>query len=170
MLGLVYGGSGSGKSAWAEERLLDLSRSGSRVYLATMRPEGGEERILRHRRRRQDRGFATLECYGTLIGLAPPPGTSLLLECAGNLLANLMFDSPGQGEAAELAWQGITGLGERVDNLLVVSNDIFADGGEVTPAVRDYQVALAWLNRRLAQAAAEVVEVVAGYPVYFRRA
>jgi adenosylcobinamide kinase/adenosylcobinamide-phosphate guanylyltransferase len=81
-----------------------------------------------------------------------------------------MFDSPGQGEAAELAWQGITGLGERVDNLLVVSNDIFADGGEVTPAVRDYQVALAWLNRRLAQAAAEVVEVVAGYPVYFRRA
>ena len=36
---LVYGGSGSGKSAWAERELLARAR-GRAVYLAAMEPSG----------------------------------------------------------------------------------------------------------------------------------
>ena len=68
---LVYGGSGSGKSAWAERRLLSLAgrEPGRAVYLATM-SAGGEEaraRIDRHRAMRARHGaeagleFITLE-------------------------------------------------------------------------------------------------------------
>ena len=37
MMYLVIGGSGSGKSAYAEKRMME-EPDGSRIYLATMRP------------------------------------------------------------------------------------------------------------------------------------
>ena len=74
MIQLITGGSGSGKSVYAENWLI---RQGSReacgkekpfLYIATMRPFGQESRqkILRHRNQRAGKGFATLECYQDL--------------------------------------------------------------------------------------------------------
>ena len=88
MLTLVIGGSASGKSEYAEQRVLSLD--GARIYIATMQPYGkeAEERILKHRQMRKNKGFETIECYTGLQDLNIPPGSNVLLEDLGNLMAN----------------------------------------------------------------------------------
>lgn len=73
MMELVTGGSGSGKSAYAEDRICALyeeyRKTGKKeqklYYIATMYPYGTEteEKIADHRRRREGKGFRTLEWY-----------------------------------------------------------------------------------------------------------
>ena len=61
MVILVIGGSGSGKSEYAEGRCVQLNTK-EKLYIATMEPFGEESlaRIARHRRLRQGKGFDTL--------------------------------------------------------------------------------------------------------------
>lgn len=62
MVTLVTGGSGSGKSEYAEGLLLDC-KDCTRYYVATMEAWGeeGKARVLRHRRLREGKGFITIE-------------------------------------------------------------------------------------------------------------
>ena len=78
MMELVTGGSGSGKSAYAESAVCRLHRllcrkTGERTplyYIADMVPYGREteEKIANHRRMRAGKGFRTLEWYQDLSG------------------------------------------------------------------------------------------------------
>ncbi|MDO4488845.1 MAG: bifunctional adenosylcobinamide kinase/adenosylcobinamide-phosphate guanylyltransferase [Eubacteriales bacterium] len=63
MLVMVSGGSGSGKSSYAEKFICDIARDCSRFYLATMPVYGEEGRqiVERHRAMRADKGFTTIE-------------------------------------------------------------------------------------------------------------
>ena len=98
MLHLVIGGSGSGKSAYAE-RLMMEEPENSRIYLATMRPwdEECREKIKKHQEMRRGKGFSTIECYGRVRDLPVPWGSSVLLECMGNLLTNVFYDQNNNG-------------------------------------------------------------------------
>ena len=89
VVALVTGGSGSGKSAWAEGLSCALC-PGPKRYLATMRPFGEEaqRRIARHRAMRANKGFDTLECPDGLDGLPISPSDTVLLEDLSNLAAN----------------------------------------------------------------------------------
>ncbi len=62
MIVLVTGGSGSGKSAFAEDRVLSFGEA-RRIYIATMYPFDMEskKRISRHRNMRAGKGFETVE-------------------------------------------------------------------------------------------------------------
>ena len=64
MITLVTGGSGSGKSAYAEDVLTGFG-SCERIYIATMFPfdEESHQRIARHRQMRAEKKFSTIECY-----------------------------------------------------------------------------------------------------------
>ena len=75
MFHLITGGSGSGKSEYAEsevERLAHLTESKEKYYIATMFPYGEEtlQKIRRHQQMRVGKGFVTLECYTDLYRLA----------------------------------------------------------------------------------------------------
>ncbi len=75
MFHLITGGSGSGKSEYAEsevERLAHLTESEEKYYIATMFPYGEEtlQKIRRHQQMRAGKGFVTLECYTDLYRLA----------------------------------------------------------------------------------------------------
>ena len=61
MIHPVTGGSGSGKSAYAEQCILDFGGT-RRVYIATMQPFGaeGQARIARHRKMRAAKQFSTM--------------------------------------------------------------------------------------------------------------
>ena len=65
MLIYVYGGSGSGKSAYAEQRIV-ASGEKKRYYVATMEPFGteGRRRIARHRALREGKKKAKLAELG----------------------------------------------------------------------------------------------------------
>lgn len=64
MMILVTGGSGSGKSAFAEDQVVSFGEA-ERVYIATMFPfdEESKKRVQRHRNMRSGKGFETIECY-----------------------------------------------------------------------------------------------------------
>ena len=61
MMVVVTGGSGSGKSAYAESLFQEFS--GEKIYIATMQvyDEEGKEKVARHRKLREGKGFLTIE-------------------------------------------------------------------------------------------------------------
>lgn len=166
MTALVYGGSGSGKSAWAEELCIRLGER--RLYLATMEPRGEEaaERVRRHREQRADKGFDTLEHYGDPRAVMMPQAYDcLLLECGGNLVSNLLFGGDPPANPEEALFEGVRMLAGRVSNFVFVTNDVFADGVSHEDGTARFAHCLAGLNRRVAAWADAVVEVVCGLPI-----
>lgn len=166
MFTLVIGGAASGKSEYAEGRVLALP--GRRIYLATMHPwdEECRGRIARHRLLRRDKGFETVERYTDLAGADIPPGANVLLECMSNLVANELYDPKGGGEEAVL--RGVDALLSRCAHLTVVTNEVFSSGGTCGEGTLPYLRALANINRRLAARADAVAEIVCGLPNYLK--
>ena len=70
MLHVVTGGSGSGKSEYAE-KLIAESALHRRIYVATMMvwDDEGRKRVRRHREMRSGKGFITIEHYTGLSSL-----------------------------------------------------------------------------------------------------
>lgn len=169
MLLFVLGGSGSGKSAWAEERIVQ-SGIGRRAYIATMEPFGaeGQARIARHRAMRAGKGFTTLERTTDLAGLPVEPGCAALLEDLTNLFANEWFTVSREG-AADRVLAGIRRLRDAAALTVVVGNDLFGDGLDYDGDTRTYLLALADLHRRVAAEADGVYEVVCGIPICHRK-
>ena len=175
---LITGGSGSGKSAYAERTLLSRmppEGGGRAVYLATMENTGPEAaaRVARHRAMRARHGeaagrtFVTLEQPVDLGGAAVLPGDFVLVEDLGNLLANELWSPAGAGRVGAEAriLSGVRALMERAALLAVVSVDIFAGGDGYDPETLDYIRTLGRLHRALAALAEETAEVVCGIPL-----
>lgn len=205
MLHIVYGGSASGKSSYAESIAMSLQGDGRLLYIATMYPYKWNtteidpemmQRIERHRAMRADKGFDTVECYRHVEHIMAKRQDVLLLECMSNLLANEMYlepenDDGGRPETmSEVEKAGIDGnassdmaetmspvskkivqalvdLSTRVQDLVIVTNDVFSDGGNLTydESTREYVKNLAEINCALAREAATVTEIVCGIPV-----
>lgn len=186
MMELVTGGSGSGKSAYAEDAVCRLHRylcreTGERVplyYIADMVPYGREteEKIANHRRMRAGKGFMTLEWYQDLSGKltregAPPmENACVLLECISNLTANEMYMEGGAGaNTAEAVVRGVSLLKKMCRHLVVVTNDVFAESVPDSPEMAVYKQNLAEISRRLAEEANRVTEVVYGIPLSLKK-
>ena len=63
MLVLITGGSGSGKSAYAEYYVTKLSKDCRKYYIATMKvyDAEGQEKVRKHQKMRKGKGFVTIE-------------------------------------------------------------------------------------------------------------
>lgn len=166
----VTGGSGSGKSAFAEEQILKFP-PGNRIYIATMMcfDEESRKRVARHRQMRKDKQFETLECYTDLEHAAIPYGSTVLLECMSNLTANEIFSPDGaKDQAYEAVCRGLLHLKERAAHVCVVTNEIFSDGISYDMETQNYQRILGKLNAFLAEISDACYEVVYGIPLKFR--
>lgn len=163
MLTLVIGGSGSGKSVYAER--LAASFPGKKIYLATMEPFDDEcrARIRRHREQRKTIGFETVERYTDLAGADIPAGSCVLLEDLSNLLANEMFSPVGGGIGQ--ARQGLAAVEAACGHLIVVTNEVFSGGDRYEGETVQFMKNLAVLNRELAARAQSAVEVVSSIPI-----
>lgn len=162
MIVLITGGSGCGKSTYAEKLAVSLSRE-KRVYIATMQvyDEESVRRVERHRIQRADKGFATVECPKGLEKAPIEAGSTVLLEDIPNLLANEMFD----GGETENILPALKALSMRSANLIMVTNDIFSDGVTYAESTQEYIKRLAEINRAAAQLSDRVIEVVYSIPV-----
>ena len=203
MLHIVYGGSASGKSSYAESCAMFLQGEGRLLYIATMYPYKWNtteidpetmQRIERHRAMRADKGFDTVECYRHVEHIVAKRQDVLLLECMSNLLANEMYLEPdsddgglaetmsevektGVGMSETLSpvskkiVQALVNLSTRVQDVVIVTNDVFSDGGSLTydESTREYVKNLAEINCALAREAATVTEVVCGIPVIVKK-
>ena len=186
MLHIVYGGSASGKSSYAESFAMSLQGEGRLLYIATMYPYKWNtteidpetmQRIERHRAMRADKGFDTVECYRHVEHIVAKRQDVLLLECMSNLLANEMYLEPDGNAGSDMAEtmspvsnkivQALIDLSTRVQELVIVTNAVFSDGGSLTydESTREYVKNLAEINCALAREAANVTEIVCGIPV-----
>ncbi len=167
---LITGGSGSGKSAYAEEMAstLDLPV----YYLATMQAYGeeGKKRVKRHRLLRSGRNFHTIEKSLAVNKVTIPKESVVLLECLSNLLANEMFDPMGIGPDGLVDWvlRQVKLLSETTTHLIVVSNDIGFDGIGYDEGTALYIKALGELHARLGEEFEHVIEVVCGIPLFHK--
>lgn len=168
MLILVSGGSGSGKSEFAEGLVVSVGLK-ERVYLATMQVWDQESvrRVERHRAMRAGKGFATLECPTGLERLEVPAGSAVLLEDLSNLSANEYFSSQRDG-SFERVLAGVEQATARAELLVVVTNELYSDGVRYDPETAAYLELLARLNRAIAARADGVYEVVCGIPVAWK--
>lgn len=176
MIILVTGGSGSGKSAYAENRLVSCGE-GRRVYIATMYPydDEGRLRVQRHRLMRSGKGFETVECYTDLRSLYMPDEPYVLLEDLSNLLMNELYITGRAAnatvkEVTDEIMEGICYLEKQAKALAIVTNEIFSDGITYDPETMRYIQCLAALNARIAERANLVTEVVYGIPLERKRA
>lgn len=170
MVILVLGGSGSGKSEYAENRCMQLEE-GQKLYIATMEAydEESRARVARHRRMRSGKGFDTLECYTHLEEADIPEGQTVLLECLSNLTANEMFSPSGRKEnTADIILAGMGKLVRKAGNVVIVTNQVFSDGIVYAPETEHYLRTLAQLNASISRFADEVVEVIHGIPVFLK--
>ena len=170
MLTLVTGGSGSGKSAFAEDKILSLGQ-GKRFYIATMHPydEESYKRVERHRKMRAGKGFETVECYTGLENLEFPQDAIVLLECMSNLAANEMFEESGAGaDTVEAVLRGVRKLKSQVRHLVIVTNEIFSEAASYEGDTVRYQEYLGKINQKLGKMADQVVEVVYGIPIWHK--
>ena len=94
MLHIVYGGSASGKSSYAESFAMSLQGDGRLIYIATMYPYKWNtteidpetmQRINRHRAMRADKGFDTVECYRHVEHIVAERQEGRKQHCRSNL-------------------------------------------------------------------------------------
>ncbi len=175
MMILVIGGSGSGKSSYAEGLAVSLAESGNikKYYLATMQvcDAEGRQKVGRHRKLRSGKGFFTIEQPTEIhraIEKMERGERVALLECISNLTANEMFsegETKSEMQVVENVIRGIESLNRQMTHLVVVSNNVFEDGIIYDASTIRYIRAIGEINQRLAALADQVVEVVVGIPV-----
>ena len=95
-------------------------------------------------------------------------GCAAILECVSNLAANEMFGGDRSRKPEELAFyleEEIRKLSRQVSCLILVTNEVGADGCAYEAETMDYIRLMGYLNQRLGNLADQVVEVVYGIPV-----
>ena len=168
MTELIYGGSASGKSEYAESLLADVTEG--KYYIATMRPFGeeGVRRIERHRILRSGKGFETIECQRNLQNLRfKQRANGVLIECISNLLANEMFgeEELTDEEIISKITRGCLEISRQADKLVIVSNNVSEDGIKYSSETERYIRLLEDINIKLGDMADKVTEVVVGIAI-----
>ena len=177
MMVLVVGGSGSGKSSYAEKTAVSLAQAGmKKYYLATMQvfDAEGQQKVEKHKNMRNGKGFVTIEQPARISGALEKMEDGdrmVLLECISNLMANEMFSEEKamtEMQVTENVIRDIKMLKDQTNHLVVVSNHVFEDGITYDESTTKYIQAMGKMNQTLAALADQVVEVVAGIPVIIK--
>ena len=173
-LHLITGGSRSGKSAYAQS-LAESIPSAGRTYVATcpVLDEEMHERIDRHRRLREGRGWQTVEAPVELARAVAEaaPGHVVLVDCLTLWINNLLYLAAQSGtgldedELAGLAEELARSCRARTKPVILVTNEV---GMSIVPdnaLARRYRDLVGRCNQVLAAAADEVTLVACGCPM-----
>lgn len=169
LITLITGGSRSGKSRFALEKIQPFPR---KVFLATATafdPEM-EKRIQKHRAERSS-DFLTLEeplHLGCTLRKYAPVADALLVDCL-TLWLNNLFHSLEEKEARREIEDFLAALDERPGRIFLVTNEISMGVIGADPATRRFVDEQGRLNQEAARRADEVVLMVAGIPQYLKK-
>ncbi len=165
-LSLVLGGAASGKSAYAENLVLETGLAP--VYIATAQVFDDEmaQKIARHQQIRGT-GWHTIEepigVAKALVGVSSDQ--AVLLDCATLWLSNIIL---GDHDLAEETATLIAALLACKGPVVVVSNEV---GMSIVPdnaLSRQFRNAQGALNQAIATEADRVVAVMAGLPMVLK--
>lgn len=167
MIAFFSGGAKNGKSTLAQTLAKRLAGEGPLYYAATMIPRDDEDlaRIARHLREREGWGFTTLDCGNRVTKriIDKKINGTFLFDSVTALLANEMFPPAGPDLAApERVKEDLLALADWAENIVFVSDFIFADAGRYDGLTQAYRAGLAAADRALCARADLVAEVCAG--------
>lgn len=182
----ISGGCKNGKSYYAQKRAQNMARQLGKplYYIATMIPRDEEDRarIRRHLAERDGWGFETLEQPMDLTALLDDPKVDptgvFLLDSVTAIMENEMFqrvESANNGlkgsshieivydeTAKDRVKADMVAFARATGNTVFVSDGIYGDMGEYSQSTEDYRKALAAVDRALAKACDNVVEITYG--------
>lgn len=163
----ISGGCKNGKSSFAQNVAIALSKDSRRYYVATMIPsdEEDEARIERHIENRANLSFETRECGTDILSCLDGADENgcFLLDSVTALLANEMFRDGQMDETAPVrVAQGLLMLADRVKNAVFVSDYIYSDAACFDEGTEGYRQGLAFVDRAMAGRCDTVVELCAG--------
>ena len=155
----ISGTSGSGKSLYAEKRLIEFNCE-KNFYIATAKIYDDEMkiRVEKHKAMRKNKDFITVECEKNLGGLKIQNNSGILIESLTTWLANEMFDN-GQPEKI---FDDFLILKKFSKDIILVSDNIFSDGITYDELTENYIRTLAELSIKFAGIADEVIECFSG--------
>src|SRR5262245_63610099 len=163
---LITGGARSGKSRYAEQRAVEMG--GRRLYLATAEAKDEEmiQRIAEHRKRRGNQWRTIEEPLELTQALLAERGRTdcALVDCLTLWISNLLLRHDHK-YASEKVDELIEKLPELDFHLVFVTNEV---GWGIVPdnsLAREFRDLAGWTNQRIAQAANEVILMVAGVPM-----
>ena len=178
-LTLILGGARSGKSTHAEA--LARAAGSAVLFIATAQPLDQEmhARIQKHRAARPP-DWNTLEIPthlgSELLGRALNLRDEVvILDCITLLVSNVMLTLSETTPAEDLMQAVRAEIESLLDarrklggRWLVISNEVGMGVVPVYPLGRDYRDALGWANQRIADAADQVILMVAGIPMVIK--
>jgi adenosylcobinamide kinase / adenosylcobinamide-phosphate guanylyltransferase len=168
---LVTGGSRSGKSRYAEQRALEIGARPLYVATAEAKDEEMAQRIAEHQKRRSSQ-WRTIEAPLALTeALLAQRGKTdcALVDCLTLWVSNLLIRH-GDAYAAEKVEELIEHLPQLNCHLIFVTNEVGWAIVPDNPLARRFRDLAGWTNQRMAQAAHEVILMVAGLPIIAKKA
>ena len=170
MIYLVLGTPDSGKSRRAEGLVMDLAGNGPKYYIATMIPFGdaGKERVKKHRKMREGKGFETIEKTLRVHELAEEldklEEATCLLECMSNLIGNEMHDGYNiekkPDELSQYITDSVMSLAKKAGNMVIVANVFPLEGEGYDEDTRKYVRIVDLVNQRLRKKVDEIYELI----------
>ncbi len=176
MLIFISGGVRSGKSTLGEQLAKELANK-RKVYLATAKPydEEMEFRIEKHQKSREKKGFITIEKSENIGEIVFQKDDTVLLDCLGTLTSNEMFYDYSLDFNDEFAkkterkiYCDIMKIARSVQNLIVISNEIFSDGKTYDKATEKYIEVLGKLHIRLTKESQKAIECAYGFHIFHK--
>ena len=190
MIVLIIGGSSSGKSAFAEDFLCNISEESNRIYIATMEKNSfeNEKKIRKHRFERKNKNFFTIEqskcisdAYEKYIkkNHCVKNTNSVIIESVSNLLANEMFElSMGWidmhykivsdkivDDLSDYIVNEIAFITKNSQNCVIVSDNIFEGGLLYDELTNVYIEILGEINRKISCFSDILYEVTEGMTI-----
>ena len=169
----ISGGCKNGKSFYAQR--IAKALGAPLYYIATMIPRDSEDdaRIKRHRAERAGWGFETLECGADILTCLERADCSgaFLLDSVTALLSNEMFTASGMRPDAPDKLAGeLVEFVRRAPKTVLVSDYIYSDANRYDDWTEAYRRGLARVDRALAAACDDVLEVVHGQVIVHKGA
>lgn len=161
---LITGGARSGKSTYAEQLALRLTRHP--VYLATARiwDEDFRQRVLMHQARRGPEWLNIEE--EKQLSLHKVEGRTVVIDCVTLWCTNFFFDLQADiRQALAAAQQEFDRFTAQEATFIFVTNEIGMGGTSENELQRKFTDMLGWMNQYIAARASEVILMTAGIPV-----
>lgn len=167
---LITGGARSGKSKYAEQRAGEMGDR--RLYVATAEAKDEEmsQRIAEHQKRRGNQWRTIEEPVELAEALQAHRGKtdSALVDCLTLWISNLLT---GRDEkyVEEKVEQLVETLPQLDFHVVLVTNEVGWGIVPDNPLARQFRDLAGWTHQRIAQAADEVVLMVAGVPMIVKK-
>jgi adenosylcobinamide kinase/adenosylcobinamide-phosphate guanylyltransferase len=167
---LITGGARSGKSRYAEQRVLEMGGRPLYVGTAEAKDEEMAQRIAAHRKRRGTQWHTIEEPLELAEALLAQRGETdcALVDCLTLWISNLLIRHDDQYASKKVA-EMIEKLPRLDFHLVFVTNEVGLGIVPDNPLARKFRDLAGWTNQQMAQAANEVILMVAGIPMILKR-